>query len=87
MQIEITFAQIAETKNAISFEQAEAMYQLKKLTDEYEKLRDTARYLYGKKRGAWGRMTQADEKRSAKLDNLRGTLQRTQTSYNLKYNQ
>lgn len=36
---------------------------------KYEKDKETARYLYGKRKGAWGRMTMADEKRSAKLAN------------------
>jgi hypothetical protein len=46
------------------------------LTDEYEKKKEIARYLAGNKRGAWGRTTIADEKRSIQLDRLKSQINR-----------
>lgn len=85
IQTQINFEQTTELNNAISFEEAESIHELKKLTDHYEKLKEAARYLYGKRKGAWGRITYADEKRSAKLDNLKGEIGRAQLIHNLKY--
>lgn len=72
---------------SVSYQQAIDLKRISELKERYEKLRETARYLFGKKRGAWGRMTQADHKRSAKLDNLRLELNEATKNYNFKYNE
>lgn len=86
MQTEIVFNQSTEVKSPIGFEQAQHLNTINTLKAEYKKKKETARHLYGNKRGAWGRMTKADEKRSNKLQSLLITLKNTVLSYNNKYN-
>lgn len=81
MQTEIVFT---ETKT-ISFEQTQAEQKIFKLIKKYSELQETARYLYGKKKGAWGRTTMADEKRSNQLNNLKTQIQIAQIDYNSKF--
>jgi len=81
MQTEIIFT---ETKT-ISFEQAQAEQKIFKLIEKYSKLQENARYLQGNKKGAWGRTTMADEKRSNQLSNLKTQIQVSQRDYNSKF--
>lgn len=82
----IPAAEPAQLKNTISFEQAQDIYKLTQMAKELDKLRESARYLYGKKRGAWGRMTYADEKRSNKISNLNCSYNNAFNAYCKKYN-
>jgi hypothetical protein len=87
MQIEIVFTQEPqEIKNAISYEQAEDFLKIKTFAKELDRLRESARYLYGKKRGAWGRRTQADDKRSDKISNMNCTYSAMVQAYLKRYN-
>ena len=85
MQISIIFSEVKEVKNVISFEQAQEQQKIFTLIKRYAELKETARYLAGNRKGAWGRTTQADEKRSAKLSNLKTKIKIAQSNYNLKY--
>ena len=67
MQYIISFNQPQHKKENISFEDAKLLKQISKLENRYERDKETARYLSGKKKGSWGRITQADRKRSEKL--------------------
>jgi hypothetical protein len=84
MQTEITFSQELK-KNAISFEQASQLLKIQEFKNKVEKEKSTYWHLMGNKKGAWGRMTMADEKRGQKLDKLRNELARMEAAYNLKY--
>ena len=75
-----------EVSNTISYEQAKEMQRISELRDKLNKMKETARYLYGKKRGAWGKMTMADEKRSNKIENLSLSLKYAVSQYETKYN-
>lgn len=86
MQLQI-FQQTATREiNAISWEQAQAIHKIAEFEKELNKLKESARYLYGKRRGAWGRMTQADEKRSNKIDCMASTLRSMKRNYETKFN-
>lgn len=78
--------QPAQLKNTVSYEQAQDISKLTAMSKELEKIKETARYLYGKKRGAWGRRTMADEKRSARIDNLSINYKNAVQAYFKKYN-
>lgn len=67
MQYIIPYNQPQDSKQAISFEDAKLLKQISELENRYERDKETARYLSGKKKGSWGRITQADIKRSEKL--------------------
>ncbi len=83
--IEFIETRPAINKTTIDYLQAEMAFKIKALSEKLEKARETARYLYGKKRGAWGRMTYADEKRSAKLDKMREQLTYIKDLYSATY--
>lgn len=71
MQIEISFTHQQQIPiNTISFHEAKQLQEIKKLEDELEKKKESYRYLYGGRKGSWGRMTMADEKRSLQIDKL-----------------
>lgn len=75
MQIQIVFnTQQQPRSNIISYQYAKQIQEIKKLEDELESKRESYRYLYGKRRGSWGRMTQADEKRSIQIDILKSKI-------------
>lgn len=76
----------AQIKNAVSYEQAQDLTRLTAMSKELDKIKEAARYLYGKKRGAWGRRTMADEKRSARIDNLSINYKNAVQAYFKKYN-
>jgi len=84
MQIEISF-NVQESKSVISYEQAQAQKEIFDLSSEYRGKQETARYLMGNRRGAWGRTTQADEKRSNQLANLKIKIGIKQRAFNEKY--
>ncbi len=89
MQIQmftIPAAEPVQLKNTISYEQAQDINKLTVMAKELDSLRNSARYLYGKKRGAWGRMTYADEKRSNKIANLNCSFNNAFNAYCKKYN-
>ena len=70
MQVSIIFQQAETKEKTISFEQAKLMQEITLLEIKYEKDKETARYLSGKKKGSWGRITMADIKRSEKLTQI-----------------
>jgi len=72
--------------NQISYEQAKDFKALTDMGYKLKKMKDTARYLYGKRRGAWGRMTMADEKRGLKIDKMTSQLNYAVKFYNKKHN-
>ncbi len=72
--MEISFSMV-NNQNTISYDEAKKLFEISKLKKQLESKKETARYLYGKKRGAWGRMTMADEKRSSAIDNLKFKIQ------------
>jgi hypothetical protein len=72
--------------NQISYEQAKDFKALTDMGYKLKKMKDTARYLYGKKRGAWGRMTMADEKRSLQIGKMTNRLTYAVKCYNKKHN-
>jgi len=75
MQIQIVFDAQQQTQgNVISYQYAKQMQEIKKLEDELESKKESYRFLYGKRRGSWGRMTQADEKRSMQIDILKSKI-------------
>lgn len=74
MQYTISFNQPQEAKESINYSDAILLKYLAELETKYEKDKETVRFLYGRKRGIWRRETQADVKRSEKLDILRSKI-------------
>lgn len=85
MQLQIFSQYQQPIVNSTSWEQAKKINEIAELTEKIDKLKEQARYLYGNKRGAWGRMTQADEKRSNTIDNLQFKLRNLKHNYKSKY--
>ena len=84
MQYIISFNQPQHKKETISFEDAIVLKQIADLESKYEKDKETARYLSGKKKGSWGRITQADIKRSEKLTVLHDKIKLLKLKLNSK---
>lgn len=65
-------------REIVSYQKAVLMASLTELKAKYEKDRATYWHMMGKRRGAWGRMTMADEKRGQKLDQLKSRIETIQ---------
>ena len=86
LQIFTISAEPTQLQNTVTYQQAQDISKLTKMSKELYQLKESARYLYGKKRGAWGRRTMADEKRSARIDNLNINYKNAVQAYFKKYN-
>ena len=84
MQYIISFQHPKETKATVSYSDAIVLKQIADLESKYEKDKETARYLSGKKKGCWGRITQADIKRSENLTVLHDKIKLLKLKLNSK---
>ena len=84
MQIQISFVETV-IENQISYSQALELKSIQELKAKIEKAKENSRFLYGKRKGAWGRMTAADEKRSLAITKLQSELNSKLKKYTQKY--
>lgn len=84
-QLTINFEQVQQKETIISFKQAKDQKEIFDLMEKRSELLKQARYLYGNRKGAWGRTTIADEKRSDRIYRVGLQIQAKQTIYNLKH--
>lgn len=73
-------------QNTVSYSQAQERHEITVQENELERMKDTARYLYGSRRGCWGRQTTADQKRDIAIDKKRIQVQRLKGIYFKNYN-
>jgi hypothetical protein len=86
MQIQISFVEKV-VENQISFVQALDLKTIQELKNKLERMKEQSRFLYGKRKGCWGRMTAADEKRSLEITKIQNQIQFKIKTYNQNYGQ
>lgn len=82
-QLEFIFTQQVQS-NTVCFIEARQRFEISTLRDELQRKKDSARYLYGGKRGAWGRRTGADDKRDKEIGILKTKIEVLENKYQLK---